>query len=278
MYGPPVSSRLGVLLRRRRSGRRRGRGGRAAQLGVHLQRLRAAAVRARPVEAAHHPLVRFVSVLLDGDRVRRRGIDLVAHERRVPQLPAVDQHLGARRRRGDLQDRRGRARARRLPVCRPASPRRLSPAPACSAAGFSAAGFSAAGFVLGGGLARRRRSPRRRRSRLPPCGAGTCACRRALRSSPAQPRRPSASCRRRASFQRRPSRALPFRRLAGAFSSGARLLRRRRGDGGSAARTLRRGRRRGRRGCGAACARRGAGAAAAPRRVGARSALERTDP
>ena len=108
MYGPPVSSGSAFSFGRGRCGRRRGRGGRAAQLGVHLQRLRAAAVRARPVEAAHHPLVRFVSVLLDGDRVRRRRIDLLAHERRAPQLPAVDQHLGARRRRGDLQDRRGR--------------------------------------------------------------------------------------------------------------------------------------------------------------------------
>ena len=65
------------------------RAGRALQLDVHLQRLRAAA-RLRPVRAADHPLVRLEAVLANGDGVRGVGsTSLLAYGVLPTLLPSI---------------------------------------------------------------------------------------------------------------------------------------------------------------------------------------------
>src|SRR5205807_734327 len=114
----------------RRLGGRLGRGrlgglaaaARRAELGVEPQRAHAV-LRTGPVGAADHVLVGFEAFLLDRDRVGQRRIDVAAREGRRAHRVAVDDHLGARGRRRNLQDviaaggfggRLGRGFARRL--------------------------------------------------------------------------------------------------------------------------------------------------------------------
>ena len=155
--------------------------GRGRRLQLHVDLERAPALAARPVSRADHALVRLESVLLDRDRVRRRRVDVLARKRRRADRDAVDDHLGARGRRRDLEDRRPRrpaaspppsARARRLPG---SPPRR-----ACRAVGLAGGrGFFGGGLVGGSGPCPRRRPP------PASAAAACCALRRFGRSSSA---------------------------------------------------------------------------------------------